>query len=309
MRWLAGARERLRGLLFRAREEAEMDEELRFHLEMEAARLAREAGLDPAEARRRAAVSFGGMEKTREEVRDARGLAWVPGLSLDARLAARMLTKHRGLTLIGGFAIAVAIAIGAICYEVITQMLHAVLPVDGGERVVAIQYATDNPGNPERRILHEFAAWRGELATVEQLGAFRTAEHNLVSGEGLPGPVRVAEITASGFVVARIPPLLGRPLLPEDERAGAPPVVVIGHDAWRSRFAGDPGIVGRTIRLGADPHLVVGVMPEGFAFPVSHQFWSRSGPTRRATRGCGGLRSTCSAGWPPARPSGRPRRS
>jgi predicted permease len=273
MRWLAEARERLRGLLFRAREEAEMDEELRFHLEMETGRLVREAGLGPTEARRRAAVAFGGVDKTKEEVREARGLAWVPGLSLDARLGARMLVKHRGLTLIGGFAIAVAIAIGAISFEVITQMLHAVLPVDEGERVVAVQYATDNPGNPERRVLHESAAWREELVSVEQLGAFLDVEHNLVSGVGPPGPVRVAEITSSAFLVARTPPLLGRPLLPEDERPGAPPVVVIGHDVWRARFAGDPGIVGRTIQLGADRHLVVGVMPRGFAFPVSHQFW------------------------------------
>lgn len=72
--WLASVRERVTGLLFRARESAELDEELRFHLEMEASRLEREEGLAPVEARRRAAVSFGGVERTKEEVREARGL-------------------------------------------------------------------------------------------------------------------------------------------------------------------------------------------------------------------------------------------
>jgi predicted permease len=122
-------------------------------------------------------------------------------------------------------------------------------------------------------VLHEFVAWREELRSVEQLTAFRAAQHNLVSESGASEPIRAAEITASGFAVARTPPLLGRYLLPADERAGAPPVVVIGHQAWQLRFAGDPHIVGRTVKLGGIPSVVVGVMPEGFEFPLDHQFW------------------------------------
>lgn len=197
------------------------------------------------------------------------GISW-----LDLKLGARMLVKHRGLTLIGGFAMAVAIAVGATAFEAISEVLNPAIPLEEGERVVSLQYATDNPGNPERRVLHDFVAWREELVSIEQLGAFRTVEHNLVSGEGPPEPIRVAEITASGFRVARTPPLLGRYLIPDDERDGSPPVVVIGHEAWQSHFAGDRDIVGRTIQLGTTPHVVAGVMPEGFRFPVSHQFWT-----------------------------------
>src|SRR5690606_18644787 len=68
-------------------------------------------------------------------------------------------------------------------------------------------------------------------------------------------------------------PLLGRPLRPEDERTSSPPVVVIGYDVWRTRFASDPAIVGREVRLGTTVHTVIGVMPEGFAFPVNHHAW------------------------------------
>ncbi|HEV2130734.1 MAG TPA: ABC transporter permease, partial [Longimicrobiaceae bacterium] len=193
---------------------------------------------------------------------------------LDFKLGVRMLIKYPGLTLIGGFAMAVAVAVGAIGFEAISEVLDPAIPMEEGDRVVSLQYATDNPGNPERRVLHDFVAWREELVSVEELGAFRTAEHNLVLGEGSPEPIRVAEITASGFRLARTPPLLGRYLIPEDERDGAPSVVVIGHDAWQSHFAGDPDIVGRTIQLGTTPHVVAGVMPEGFRFPVSHQFWT-----------------------------------
>jgi putative ABC transport system permease protein len=197
----------------------------------------------------------------------------IDAVALDARLGIRMLVKHRGLTLVGGFAMAVAIAIGATFFEVVTEVLNPALPMEDGERVVSLQYATDSPGNPERRVLHDFVTWRRETVSVEHLGAFRTAQHNLVSGNAPPEPIKVAEITASGFAVARTPPLLGRYLVPTDERDGASPVVVIGHQEWQSRFGGDPQIVGRTINLGGTPSIVVGVMPNGFKFPVDHQFW------------------------------------
>jgi predicted permease len=271
MKWMHATKARLR-LLFRGEAEERMEEELRFHIEMETAKNLR-AGMSPAEARRRAVLAFGGVEGHKEAMRDGRTFAWADGLSLDVKLGARMLAKHRGLALIGGFAIAVAITVGAAFFEVISEVLRSEIPVDDGHRVVAIQYATDNPGSPERRIIHDFAGWRGSLKTVEELGAFRTVRQNLGTGEGQPEPVKIAEMTASGFGVARTPPLLGRYLVPEDERTGAPPVVVIGYAAWRNQFAGDPRVVGRTVRIGAEPHTIVGVMPEGFAFPVSHRFW------------------------------------
>ena len=96
-----------RRLWRRDRLDAAMDAEMRFHIEMEAERLVRERGLDPGEARRQALVAFGGVEKYKEEGRDTRRLAWLDALSLDARLGVRMLVKHRGLTIVGGFAMAV----------------------------------------------------------------------------------------------------------------------------------------------------------------------------------------------------------
>ena len=87
-------------------------------------------------------------------------------------------------------------------------------------------------------------------------------------------------MTASGFDVARVPPLLGRPLLEADEAEGAPAVLVIGHDEWRRDFGADRGIVGREVRLDSTPYTVVGVMPDGFRFPYHHGYWTalRSDP-------------------------------
>jgi putative ABC transport system permease protein len=198
---------------------------------------------------------------------------WIDVVWLDSRLAVRMLVKHRGLTLVGAFAMAVAIAVGATLFEVFSEMLDPALPFAGGDRVVSLHYVGTNPGNPERRVLHDFAALRGQLMSVEHFGAFRNAQHNLVSTTTAPEPVLVAEITASAFAIARTPAALGRHLLQTDEPESAAPVVVIGHRAWQSRFGGDGDIVGKMINLGGVPRTVVGVMPEGFTFPDYHQFW------------------------------------
>ena len=254
--------------------DAAMHDEMRFHIDMEAERLARTNGIPLHEARRLAHVAFGGVEKYKEAGRDTRGLRPLDTLSLDARLAVRMLVKYRGLTLVGGFAMAVGIAVGATAYQVFAEILETTLPFNGGDRIVALQYATPTPGSSERQILHDFVEWQRELTSVEHVGAFRTAQHNLVDGRSGSEPVKVAEMSASGFVITQTPPLLGRYLVADDEREGAPSVLVVGHDAWQSRFAGDPGIIGRAVTLGGVPSTVVGVMPQGFRFPLDHQYWT-----------------------------------
>ena len=252
--------------------EDEMRDEMRLHIELEAERL-RANGLNPVEARRQAHVRFGGVEKFKEEGREARGFAWLDSVSLDARLGLRMLAKHKWLTVVGGVAMAVAIALGASAFEVIGVLLRNDLPLPGGDRAIAIRYASSISSQPDERVLHAFTAWRGQVTTIEHLGAFRTVQHNLLAPNAPPEPIEVAEITASAFVLTGTPPLHGRYLLPSDEQQQAAPVVLVGYDEWQRRFGGDPGIVGRTVPLGGVPTTVVGIMPEGFAFPIYHQFW------------------------------------
>ncbi|HEX8696448.1 MAG TPA: ABC transporter permease [Longimicrobium sp.] len=273
MGWTKRWRKRLRALLRRDAVESELDEELAFHLEMETRKNLR-AGMSPEKARRQAALAFGGVEKFKEEVRDARTLGWVTGMSLDFRLGFRMLLKYPGLTLVGGLAMAFAIALGAAAFEFVGKMAYPKLPLPGGGRIVAIQSWDAAAGRAEPRVLHDFAAWRAEVASVQELGAFRVLERNLVAGNGGRGePVAVAEVSASAFRVARVSPLLGRALADADERAGAPPVAVLAYDTWRARFGGDPAVVGRTVRLGSARATVVGVMPGEFVFPAAQGLW------------------------------------
>ncbi|HLL81734.1 MAG TPA: ABC transporter permease, partial [Longimicrobium sp.] len=192
---------------------------------------------------------------------------------LDVKLGARMLVKHPGLTVVGGLAIAVAVAVSTSMFTFLHSSMYPVLPLPEGDRIVALENWDVRAQNEERRSLRDLAVWRAELKSVRDVAAFRDLTRNLIGPGGPPEPVEVAEMTASGFRVARVPPLLGRYLVPADELPDAPAVVVIGHDVWKERFAGDPGVIGRGVRLGHTVHTVVGVMPERFAFPVSHNIW------------------------------------
>ena len=112
------------------------------------------------------------------------------------------------------------------------------------------------------------------LQTIEDLGAYRTHTRNLVVGNAAPEPIQVAELTAAAFGTARVPPLLGRALLDSDEMAGAPGVVVVGYDAWQRSLGGRDDVLGSVVKLGDTPATVIGVMPEGFGYPVNHQAWT-----------------------------------
>lgn len=273
MSWLHGTVARLRLLLARRASEARFDTELEFHLAMEAERLAREEGLAPDEARRRALAAFGGVAQAREALRAGRGTMWLNGWSLDLTLGWRMLWKHPGLTLVAVLGIAVAVAIGVLAFAAVQTVTSTSLPVDEGDRVVAITNMDRRAHDEAREThLHDLAVWRESLRSVRELGAWRTLDRTLAAADAAPSSVRVAEMTASGFRVTRVPALRGRYLLDEDERAGAPSVVVLGFELWQ-RLGARPDVVGSVVQLGGERHMVVGIMPKGYGFPVNNQVW------------------------------------
>src|SRR6185503_14154166 len=139
MSWIHGARARLHLLFAPRAAERRMDEEISFHVEMETARLMREEHFTPDEARRRALITFGGTTLHKEELREGRGLAWLGGLSLDFRLAVRMLLKHPGLTLVAVVGMAVAVAFGAVTFSAVYTVIDGTLPLDQGDRLISIR--------------------------------------------------------------------------------------------------------------------------------------------------------------------------
>ena len=272
MRTLRVWRSRIAGFVRPGARERDFDDELQSHIDLHTDDNIR-AGMTPDEARRQALVRIGSVAGAREAHRDRRGLPGLEALVFDLKLGGRMLVKYPGLTIVGGFAMAVAIAVGATAFEAISDIVDSPLPFPGGDRVVTLEFVGSDPGQEDQQVIHDFAALRGALTTVEHFGGFINAQHNLVAAETAPEPVEVAEISASAFAITTTPALRGRYLVPSDEADSAPPALVIGYQAWQLRFGGDPNVVGRTVRLGGVARTVVGVMPEGFEFPTDHQFW------------------------------------
>jgi putative ABC transport system permease protein len=201
------------------------------------------------------------------------GFTPLRGLSLDVRLALRLLVKHIGLTVVGTIAMAFAIWSGIVGFEFYTQIMHPRLPLAGGARIIGIVMVDTASLGERAPTLHDFVAWRDALKSMQDLAAYRERNWNVIVGNAAPEPVAVAEISAATFRVVQERPVLGRPLVEADEKPDAPWVVLIGHDVWRSRFASDPHVIGRELRLGNVVHTIVGVMPEGFRFPLAHGFW------------------------------------
>jgi putative ABC transport system permease protein len=198
-------------------------------------------------------------------------VSWLSGLSLDLKLGLRMLRKYPGLTIVGGVAMAFGIWFGAVSFHLFNLLASTRLPLPDGDRIVRIQNMVQGKG-PEDRVLYDYALWRS-ARSVTDIGAYRDASVNLVGADSIAQPVAAAEVTASAFRIAPELPLLGRVIQESDAAAAAPPVVLLGYDVWTKRFNRDPLIVGRSVRIGTGFATVVGVMPDGFGFPVAHELW------------------------------------
>jgi putative ABC transport system permease protein len=255
-----------------SRAERELAREIRSHLQLlEDQYIAK--GMDAEEARYAARRAFGGVEQVKEHHREARMFRWLAGWPMDLKLGGRMLVKYPGLTIVGGLAMAFAIWVGLVIFQVVGLFTNPTLPVSEGARLVEIRSIDVAANAQEEKVLHDFLEWQQSLRSLTDVGAWRDSSRNLVVAAGDARPGNVAEMSVSGFRVADGEPLMGRVLVEADEQPAAPAVAVIGYDVWRTRFGSDPNVLGRAVQLGNEFVTVVGVMREGFAFPVSHDVW------------------------------------
>ena len=226
------------------------------------------SGVSPRDARRwyrrQALGSVIPLLSSRME--DVRATALQRGLTPDARLALRMLLKNPALTVVGGFGMAVAITSGIGFFTFMT-MYYSDAPVEDGDRVVTVEYVE---GDNASSSAFDYQVWKNGLSSFEELAAYVQGG---VQVEGSSSS-NVFEMTASGFRIARVPPFIGRTLLDSDELEGAQPVLVLAYREWQQLFGGDPAVVGTDVRLGMIEHTIVGIMPEGFRFPVNAGGWT-----------------------------------
>jgi len=259
---------RMRALLRRGRVEAELDEELRSHLERQVEKYL-QSGLSREEAQRRARLEFGGIALAKEECRDARGVNFIETMLQDLRYGLRTLGKNPGFTAVAVLTLALGIGANTAVFTVANGVLLRPMPFPEPERLVLVSLAPQGgpfewqPGVSDR----DYLALRQQDQAFERIASFTSRATANLTGAGDPVQIPVAYATTDFFPTLRMNPEIGRGFLAEEDEPGRDNVVVLSNELWKERFGGDSGILGRTVRLDGISRTVVGVMPAGFAFP------------------------------------------
>jgi predicted permease len=265
---------RILGVFRRHRLEKEFDEEVRTHLELLTERFIRR-GLEPEEAAYAARRQFGGITQVKQHHRDQRAFP-VGVLLQDIRHAFRQLRKAKGFTTAAALTMALGIGATTAVFAVLDTVVLRPLPYAQPERLMAFR-SIDHRGAPHPVPLSypNFFDFRKQDRVFEHLVSYRNSRFTLT--DSLPA-IQVPGMIVSWdlFPLLGVQPELGRGFLPEEEKPGIH-VVVLGNSLWKSRFGGDPKILGRQIRINGALYTVVGVTRAGFQFPMDQpavQLWT-----------------------------------
>jgi len=250
----------------RKRREAELDEEVRRHLEM-AAKERVERGEDKREAERAARREFGNVGLVKEVTRDAWGGRWLRDIADDARYGMRMLLKNPGFAIVAILSLALGIGATTAVFSVVYGVLVNPYPYANSDRMVHLT-VRDSGGN--RRFVDLNGPQLQQLRQARSVESAAAMEGwNLTTTEGdLPEDVQAVYLTSNAFIHFGVPTLLGRGLLPSDAPEGQDPenVAVLGYQFWQRHYNGDPGIVGKNIRLVRKSYTIVGVVRPRFTW-------------------------------------------
>jgi putative ABC transport system permease protein len=269
----------LRTLVRRDAVESEMDREMRAHLEFEVEANLR-AGMSPAEARRAALIAFGGMELTKEQVRDEWGTRAVESFFADLRLAVRRLRSRPAFSLTVLATLAVGLSALAAAYGVAYGVLFRPLPYPSADRLVMI-WQTMPGWERFPSSWPSYESWVRETSSFEGLAAYGNSAV-IVIGEGEAERLAGSPATANLAEVLGVEPLYGR-WFTEEESLGGAPVVVVSHSFWATYLGGSPAAVGSQVRLSEGMRTVIGVMPPRFRFLLpTTAMWLPIGPDDRA---------------------------
>lgn len=246
--------------LRRSRMESEMDAELRFHIESRAEDLVRD-GLSRAEATRLARIEFGGVERVKEEGREARGIRFFESILQDVRYGLRLLSKNPGFSIVAVLTLALGIGANAAIFGLVDSALLRGLPFQKPEQLVHV-WTTDGAGEEHTPSPAEYLALRKESKAFEQVSGNGWAEFfygdDAATWQDLTGLL----VTQNWLPTRGVQPILGRNFLEEEETAGGDTAVILSYRSWRTRFHGDADIIGRQIVLNHRAVRIVGVLPQ-----------------------------------------------
>jgi predicted permease len=203
---------------------------------------------------------------------------WFERLWLDVRYAFRRLTRDPGFTLVAALALALGIAATTSLIAVVDAVILRGLPVKDSSRVVAITMR--DPGNRQLAVSYpDFDDWRRAARSFSGMTLMLPVAFSVSDADHLPEQYFGPFTSVNLFTVIGQRPVVGRDFTPEDDRAGAPAVVILGYGMWKTRYGGDPTIVGRTIRVQGLSPTVIGVMGPDMRFPPNSDLWMPLGQT------------------------------
>ncbi len=256
--------------LFQAgKHERELADELNSHLQLHIDDNLR-AGMSPAEARRQAALSLGGVDQTKERLRDQRRLPLVEQFLQDLRFAIRGLASSPGFACVAVLTLAVGIAANIVVFSMANSLL--LKPLDIEEPSSAVHVYSGRASNTP---YSEYVTYRDGNSTLAHLGAFSFVTLS-VRGATAPEQVTGAVVSGNYFSAVGIRPQAGRLIDERDDQPGAAGAAVVSYQSWRRRFQGDPAAIGRPLTVNGHPFTLVGVLPPQFGgemIPFSPEFW------------------------------------
>ena len=264
MNWLNELGRRLAMLVRRKQFDEDMDEEMRLHLELREKEHAAD-GFSTEEAHMTARKNFGNALALREASHEAWGWAWLEHLSQDLRFALRMLRKSPGFTAIAVLTLALGIGANTAIFSVVYAVLLRPLPYTRPQQLVMI-FDAQTHGNTGLSYV-SFQEVRDQSRVFSGMAGIQ-ADGLTLTGHGDPTQLSTVIATPELFSTLEEKPLFGRTFVPEDDKQGAAPVVILSGNLWRSQFGSDPKIIGSSITLDKRAFTVVGVMPAGFRYPI-----------------------------------------
>jgi putative ABC transport system permease protein len=267
MRWIQIVVLRLRALMRSAAVDRELDEELQAHLDqMVEENLA--AGMPPRAARDAARRAFGGVQIV-EDCREARGVQWFTTLWQDLRYGVRLMRCTPGFAAAATLTIALGIGATTAMFSVVYGVVLKPLPYGEPDRLVNIWSTAPKRGLPRAYVgMANVYDFKARNHVFEDIAALRAVANFNLTGQGEPERLNGSRVSANLFPVLRVTPLLGRTFTEDEDEIGHEHVALLGYGLWQRRFGGDPAVVGRSISLSGEPHVVVGVMRRDFAFPT-----------------------------------------
>jgi hypothetical protein len=264
---------RAAALFRRRRLDEDLEEELRSHLEMAIESNLRK-GMDPEEARRQAALAFGGIEQTKELCRERRGLPMIETGLQDLRFGFRILRRSPGFSILAILCLTLGIGANAAVFSWIEGVLFRPFPlVAHQDRMFAVSGTSHGTSGSSDISWPDFLDLQKSCTLAD---AFIAEKITLSAGDRAESTIG-SVVSADYFDALGVPPILGRGFAPEENFGrNAHPVTVIGYRMWKDRFGGDPLIIGKTQMLNRVPHTIIGVAPEGFYgtfVGYAFQFW------------------------------------